>query len=85
MPMVKKSITVTDEQEKWIQARMKTGNYASDSEVIREALRKVQVEEAQVDFVRQALKDGEDSGFVEADKDGHLKRIKDRLKKNGRL
>ncbi len=85
MPMVKKSITVTDEQEKWIQARMKTGNYASDSEVIREALRKVQVEEAQVDFVRQALKDGEDSGYVEADKDGHLKRIKDRLRKNGRL
>ena len=85
MPMVKKSITVTDEQEKWIQARMKTGNYASDSEVIREALRKVQVEEAQVEFVRQALKEGEESGYVEADAEGHLKRIKARLKKNGRL
>ena len=85
MPMVKKSITVTDEQEKWIQARMKTGNYASDSEVIREALRKVQVEEAQAEWLAEELRKGEESGYVEADRDGHLKRIKARLKKDGRL
>ncbi len=80
MPMVKKSITITDEQEKWIQARMKTGNYASDSEVIREALRKVQVEEAQVEFVRQALKEGEESGYITVNRDQKLQELRSRFK-----
>jgi antitoxin ParD1/3/4 len=39
MPMVKKSITATDQQDSWIQAQMETGNYGTDSELIREALR----------------------------------------------
>ena len=42
MAMVKKSITVTDQQEDWIQAQMATGNYGTDSELIREALREKQ-------------------------------------------
>ena len=39
MPMVKKSITVTDQQESWIQTQIASGQYATDSELIREALR----------------------------------------------
>ncbi len=85
MPMVKKSITVTEEQEKWIQARMKTGNYASDSEVIREAVRKIQVEEAHREFVREALKEGEESGYIKIDKDKKLAELKTRLKADGKL
>jgi antitoxin ParD1/3/4 len=30
MAMIKKSITVTDQQEQWIQTQMATGNYASN-------------------------------------------------------
>jgi len=36
---MKKSITVTDQQNNWIQEQMATGNYGTDSELIREALR----------------------------------------------
>ena len=39
MPMVKKSITVTDQQESWIQTQIASRQYATDSELIREALR----------------------------------------------
>jgi antitoxin ParD1/3/4 len=39
MAMVKKSITVTDKQEAWIQSEIAAGNYGTDSELIREALR----------------------------------------------
>ena len=39
MSMIKKSITVTNQQEAFIQAQLATGQYASDSEIIREALR----------------------------------------------
>ena len=34
MTMVKKSITVTDRQEAWIQSQMAAGNYGTDSELI---------------------------------------------------
>ena len=37
--MVKKSITVTDEQAEWILAQIATEHYGSDGEAIRDALR----------------------------------------------
>ena len=39
MAMVKKSITITAQQEAWIQSQLASGNYGTDSELIREALR----------------------------------------------
>ncbi len=39
MAMVKKSITVTDKQEEWMPSQLANGNYGTDSELIRDALR----------------------------------------------
>ena len=61
MTMVKKSITVTDQQEKWIQAQMATGNYASDSEVLRELIRKEQTRDEKLDAISAALIEAEQS------------------------
>ena len=55
MAMVKKSITVTDQQERWIQTQMATGNYGTDSELIREALREKQDREQEVEYIRAKL------------------------------
>jgi len=41
----KKSITVTNQQEVWIKAQLSTGNYATDTVIIREAIRDKQVKE----------------------------------------
>lgn len=62
MGMVKKSITVTVQQDAWIQAQIGSGNYASDSEVIREALREKQQRTAELEAIRAALDEGESSG-----------------------
>ena len=63
MAMVKKSITVTDEQAEWIQAQMASGHYGTDSELIREALREKQLRMAEIDAIRAALIAGEQSGI----------------------
>jgi len=55
MTMVKKSITVTDQQEAWIQAQIAAGNYGTDSELIREALREKQLRIDEVDYIRAKL------------------------------
>lgn len=62
--MIKKSITVTQAQEDWIQSQLATGQYASDSEVIREALREKQTRsEQEREWLRRELQKGLDSGI----------------------
>jgi len=43
MPMVKKSISVTGQQDSWIKAQIKTGHYGNESEVVRELIRERQL------------------------------------------
>ncbi|AWB67904.1 type II toxin-antitoxin system ParD family antitoxin [Saccharobesus litoralis] len=63
MAMVKKSITVTDQQEQWMQAQLASGNYASDSELLRDLIRKEQQRNAEVEAIRLKLIEAEQSGF----------------------
>lgn len=67
MPMVKKSISVTDQQDSWIKAQIKTGHYGNESEVVRELIRERQIREqetpAEIEAIRVALIAGEQSGF----------------------
>jgi antitoxin ParD1/3/4 len=63
MGMIKKSITVTDSQEAFIQAQLATGHYATDSEVIREALREKELRMAEIDALRAKLIASETSGL----------------------
>ena len=66
MPMIKKSITVTDKQNEWLQAQIKLGLYASDSELLRDLIRQKQENDAnnlRVQAIRAALIEGEKSGL----------------------
>ena len=63
MPMVKKSITVTDQQAEWISEQIGSGHYGNDSEVIREALREKQQRTAELEALRAKLIAAEESGF----------------------
>jgi len=68
MGMVKKSISVTEQQDSWIKAQLKTGHFGNESEVIRELIRERQLREqetpAQIEAIRAALIEGERSGFT---------------------
>ena len=55
MSMIKKSITVTDQQEDWIRSQMASGKYGTDSELIREALREKQMRMDEIEYVRAKL------------------------------
>ena len=67
MPMVKKSISVTGQQDSWIKAQIKTGHYGNESEVVRELIRERQLRDqetpAEIEAIRAALVEGEQSGF----------------------
>ncbi len=67
MAMVKKSISVTEQQDGWIKAQIKTGHFGNESEVIRELIRERQIREQEsadeIQAIRAALIEGEKSGF----------------------
>ena len=67
MPMIKKSISVTDKQNDWIKAQIETGHYGNESEVVRELIRERQIREqeshSEINAIRKALIEGEQSGF----------------------
>ena len=60
------SVLLGDHFESFISKQIKTGRYASASEVIRAALRLFEQEEHQKKELIQALKKGEQAGFVES-------------------
>ena len=81
--MIKKSITVTPQQEAWIQSQIASGHYASDSEVVREAIREKQTRSAEIERIRAALIQAEESGFSALDKEGIRKAVLDETRANG--
>jgi antitoxin ParD1/3/4 len=60
------NVSLTDELANFVKAKVSAGRYTSSSEVVREALRlmeKVEQQEAEkLSFLRQAWKEGIDSG-----------------------
>lgn len=81
--MKKKSITVTDSQDAFIQAQIASGHYASDSEVIREALREKQLRIAELDMLRAKLTASEQSGISKRSPSDIRAAAKARLKSDG--
>ncbi len=59
---VRKTITVTTQQDGWIKAQIEAGHYTNDSEYIRDLIRREQERSFEVDAIRAALLDGEASG-----------------------
>ena len=62
MSTVRKTITLTDQQDRWIKAQIQAGHYTNDSEYIRDLIRREQERAAETEALRAALVAGENSG-----------------------
>ncbi len=62
MATVRKTITLTGQQDGWIKAQIEAGHYTNDSEYIRDLIRREQERSAEIEAVRAALIEGESSG-----------------------
>jgi len=83
MAMVKKSITVTDQQDAWLKAQISAGHYGNESEVLRELIRERQLREQEsqkeIEWIRARLIEGERSGFTDQTQAEILQEIKNGL------
>lgn len=65
MATVRKTITLTEQQNAWIAAQIDAGSYTNDSEAIRDLIRREQERSLEIESIRQALIEGEQSGAPE--------------------
>ena len=66
MATVRKTITLTTQQDAWIAAKVEAGSYTNDSEAIRDLIRREQERTFEIESIRQALIEGEQSGEPES-------------------
>jgi len=65
MAVVRKTVTLTEQQDAWISAQVAAGHYTNDSEAIRDLIRREQARSLEAVAVRKALEAGERSGEPE--------------------
>jgi antitoxin ParD1/3/4 len=58
----RKTITITENQDKWIKNQISAGEFTNDSEYIRDLIRRDQTSQADIEVIRAALIEGEESG-----------------------
>ncbi len=89
MAMVKKSISVTDQQSDWIAGQVATGHYGNESEVIRELIRERQIRasetDAEIAAIRTRLIAAEQRTSSTVSREALLAEIKEEMRRDGRI
>ena len=85
MATVRKTISFTDKHDAWMKARIASGDYASDSEYIRDLIRRDQQENEKFLAFKTAIAEGLDRGISDRNVKDIMQDVEQRLKANGTL
>ena len=85
MGTVRKTITFTEQQDQWIKAKIAGGQFTNDSEYIRDLVRRDQEKTAELEMLRAAIIEGEQSGVSDRTSEDIRKAVRERMRKNGQL
>ena len=85
MAMLRKTITIPDAMDGWVKAQIESGRYGNDSEYFRDLIRRDQEKRQAEQDLRLLIQEGLDSGISSSTIPDIMKRVEDRLRKNGDL
>lgn len=85
MGTVQMTVTLTDQQERWIKARIATGDFTSDSEYIQALIQRDKEEDGKLQALQSAIQEGLDSGVSDKTVPQIMEEVETRLRANGRL
>jgi len=80
----RKTVTVTEQQDRWIKAQIEAGRFTNDSEYIRDLIRRDQ-ESAKFRALREAIQEGLGSGVSDRTVPEIMDAVEARLRADGRL
>jgi len=70
--MVKKTYSITETLNHYVKERVESGEYATDSEYLRELIRRDQSDNQEIAYIRARLIKAEESGFTDQTKEEML-------------
>ncbi len=85
MATVRKTITLTDQQDRWIKTRIAAGGFTNDSEYIRDLIRRDQEQSAKYRALEAAIREGIESGVSDKTVLDIMEEVEARLRADGRL
>ena len=85
MATVRKTVTFTEQQDKWIKAQIEAGEYTNDSEYLRNLVRQDQANNTKFLSLKSKLIEGLESGVSTKSLPEIMKEVETRMRKNGRL
>ena len=65
MTTVRKTITLTSQQDQWVKAQIAAGGFANDSEYIRDLIRRDRERNTSFHVLQAAIREGLESGVSE--------------------
>ena len=83
MNSVRKTISFTPQHDAWMKSRIATGDFTSDSEYVRDLIRKDQLENARQEALRVLMQEGIDSGVSSRSVEDIKRDVLERMLKNG--
>ena len=83
--MPRQTITLSDPNHAWLQARVESGEFKTHTDAVNDALRRAREIENGVEEIRAKLIRAEQRGFTDMTPDQILKESKEELRKNGDL
>lgn len=85
MGTVRKSITFTEQQEKWIKSQIEEGYFTNDSEYIRDLVRQDQRRNDKLAKLKVAIDEGFESGVSSQSVSDIMENVEKRLSQDGKL
>jgi antitoxin ParD1/3/4 len=85
MATIRKTVTFTEQQDKWIKSQIEAGEFTNDSEYLRNLVRQDQANNNDFISLKMKLQQGLDSGISSKTLPDIMKEVEARMKEDGRL
>ena len=85
MPTVRKTITLTSQQDQWVKTQIAAGRFTNDSEYIRDLIRRDRESDASCHVLQAAIQEGLESGMSDRTISQIAEDGEARLRRDGRL
>lgn len=85
MATVRKTISFTDQHDAWIKSRLASGDYATDSEYVRDLIRRDQQANQKFQVLKKAIQEGLDSGISDRGVKDIMQDVEQQLRTNGKI
>lgn len=83
--MIRQSISITTPNDKWLNSLIESEEYSSKSEIVNDLIRRGRKQQEKIEYIREALISGENSGVCEQTPNEIIAEFKKELGENGKI